>query len=119
MEDLNHKILDAKVPLSLTDENEVKPNDEDDDDMLNELIVTDLQIDLFTNQDKKNEFEKLFIVYEKNLKFIYFRILKRCKIIFEDELNAIHAQLHLDNRLFDDQHIRIFFAQVCPHQSRI
>ncbi len=81
-------------------------------DKLNDLIVTELPSDFFFDDDKKRDFERIFKSYEASAVITYFRVLKRCKVVFQNELNAIQAQLDLNNCIFDSHQIRVYFAQV-------
>jgi hypothetical protein len=88
------------------------------DQQLNNLIVTDVSAEIFVDDQKKFEFERLFTCYETTATIAYFRALRRCRVTYVDEINAIQAQLDLNNyQLVDNQQIRVYFAQVIQKKN--
>ena len=63
-------------------------------------------------RDIKSDFERLFLNFDSNCKFIYFRIFKRCLIQFDDAISAILARFELDDYSFLNDKLRIFLTKV-------
>lgn len=86
--------------------------EEHDDELPNNLIVTQLPNELFHDQNVICEFERIFLQIDLNCKFCYFRIFKRCLIQYNDPLSAILARFELDDYFFMNDRLRIFLTKV-------
>jgi hypothetical protein len=125
---LNDQVIRNQINLNLNNNNyneqsitrlineEEEGVEEEEEHKLTDLIVTSLPNDLFTNEHLKKDFENMFKKYalecEENVSFFYFRILKRCTVKYLNESSALNARYELDNQLFLNEPIRLFFSQV-------
>jgi len=76
------------------------------------LIITNLPTSLFVVDEIRAEFESIFLAYDPEAQFQYFRSFKRCRVNFETSLKATLARLNCNELDFHGSLIRCFFAQI-------
>jgi hypothetical protein len=105
---------DIRVNQDFVNLNVNSTNNSQEDEVLDdlkELIVTNLPQDMFSDEQIRIKFEDLFRSYSMNVKFYYFRALKRCYIKYDDSEVSINARYELDGYLFGCETLRVFFAE--------
>ena len=69
---------------------------EEDEDPPKSLIVTNVDLTVFLDENVKSEFESRFLSFESNAAFYYIRTFRRVRVDFTSHLNAAAAKDHLD-----------------------
>ena len=87
-------------------------NDEDNDILPRNLIVTSLPIQVFSDFETKLKFERIFTDIDAKCNFCYFRLFKRCCIQYEDSISAVLARFELENLSFLNENLKIFLTKV-------
>jgi len=76
------------------------------------LIVTSVNTEVFTESQRRQEFENLFLNYDNECKFCYFRVFKRCSLTFKKPINAVKSRIHLDGIIFMGEPLKMFLSNV-------
>jgi len=75
-------------------------------EMPKSIYVTTLPIDVFNVDELKTEFENLF----QNAKFYYFPNFNRCRVEFEDSVEACRARIRFHLFNFHGNRLRVFLT---------
>ena len=95
------------------EDNEFSSANEDNDDILpRNLIVTSIPSQVFTEFDVKLKFESIFLKIDEKCSFCYFRLFKRCCIQYENPISAVLARFELENLVFQNENLKIFLTKV-------
>jgi len=76
------------------------------------LIVTNVDLTVFEDNDTKVSFESKFRAYDQSVVFYYFRTIRRVRIDFLSHTNAMLAKSKLDLSLVGDNTINCYFIRV-------
>lgn len=82
------------------------------DELPKTLIVTNVDMTVFDNEDIKSNFETMFREFEQSATFHYLRSFRRVRIDFSSHLCASSAKANLDNTPLGDNIIHCYFIQV-------
>jgi hypothetical protein len=104
-----HDLFKLADNEEIEQENQVMLHAEDDS---TNLIITGMSPKIFTEQDFKAKFEHLFLDIDTNLRFIYFKSFKRCRIECHDFMTALLCKFELDNYEFLDSKLKVFLSKV-------
>ncbi|KAL4233782.1 Calcipressin [Mactra antiquata] len=82
------------------------------------LIVTNVDISVFENDNSKEEFEQTFRVYDENASFQYFKSFRRARVNYSSPLFSANARIDLHEAAVCGQIIKCFFFQPILSISR-
>uniref|UniRef100_A0A1B6EC88 RRM domain-containing protein n=2 Tax=Clastoptera arizonana TaxID=38151 RepID=A0A1B6EC88_9HEMI len=82
-----------------------------DEDLPTSLIVTNLDISLFKNEELKKQIELLFKQYGEVTSFQYFRSFRRMRVNYNCPAAAAKARIQLHQTQFLSTYINCYFAQ--------
>ncbi|KAL3884051.1 hypothetical protein ACJMK2_030274 [Sinanodonta woodiana] len=80
-------------------------------DLPDKLMVTNVDISVYENDNSKAEFEKFFMVYDENATFQYFKSFRRARVNYSSPVFAARARLDLDGTEVCGQNVNCFFLQ--------
>ncbi|CAH0553379.1 unnamed protein product [Brassicogethes aeneus] len=85
--------------------------DDEFEDLPTSLIVTNIHDAVFESQDKKQEFENLFRIYDPEVTFQWLRSFRRLRVNFRTPLAAASARIELHQYKVNESIITCYFAQ--------
>ncbi|MFH4976821.1 hypothetical protein AB6A40_003530 [Gnathostoma spinigerum] len=80
-------------------------------DLPNAIIVTNVPMEVFSDDEQKSNFSSLFTQIETDCHFDFLRSFRRVRIIFHEPGNATAAKLLTEHLSFNGSTLRAFFAQ--------
>lgn len=103
-------------PLPVDNDSDVEEaNDDIDsdsfDDLPTSLIVTNIHLDVFTDDDLKLEMEDLFRFFSEQVTFQWFKSFRRLRVNFDTGIAAANARIQLHEYTFGKSTITCYFAQ--------
>ncbi|XP_074653741.1 calcipressin-3-like isoform X2 [Tubulanus polymorphus] len=104
----NMTSLVNNVSIDDGDDEEIQQTAED---LPSILIVTNVPDAVFEYEEAKEEFEKLFIVYDDSASIQYLKSFRRARVQCSSSIHAVRARIELHERDFKDKKIKIYFAQ--------
>lgn len=105
------------LPLEMDDDDFLENNDKKSpdsdsfDDLPTSLIVTNIHSEVFTNEQQREEIEKLFNFFSPNVKFQWFRSFRRLRVNFDNAVAAAGARIQLHQYQCGKSKINCYFAQ--------
>lgn len=93
------------------DEIERLLRDADISDIPQILIVTNVDVSVYENENAKAEFERTFRMYDDNATFQYFKCFRRARVNFTSPLFSANARIDLHEAFICGQNIKCFFFQ--------
>lgn len=99
------------LPEQEIDECENNSEDDEFEGIPSSLIVTNINDTIFSNTDKKREFEELFRLYDPEVTFQWLKSFRRLRVNFLTPLAAATARIELHQYKFNDSVITCYFAQ--------
>jgi len=110
MEDLlsNGSLLDN---LSLNEAPPSVEEDEEEPELPDALILTNLPKIIFEDKELKRELEELFKEIDPHATFLYFKAFRRARINYTSPHKAAQARICFNELLFEGSTVRAFFAQ--------
>ncbi|XP_052240321.1 calcipressin-2-like isoform X2 [Dreissena polymorpha] len=75
------------------------------------IIVTNVDVSVYENDNSKEEFEQTFKVYDENATFQYFKSFRRARVNYSSPLFSANARIDLHEAFVCGQRIKCFFFQ--------
>ncbi|XP_049527863.1 calcipressin-3 isoform X2 [Dermacentor silvarum] len=98
--------------ISAIEDCEVLLNDlADTSDLPTSLIITNVDVSIFTDPEQKAKFEGMFECIEPGASFSYFRSFRRARVNFESPDSAARARIRCDQMQFGESVLNCYFAQ--------
>ncbi|KAH7947648.1 hypothetical protein HPB52_014858 [Rhipicephalus sanguineus] len=98
--------------MSALEDCEVLLNDlADTSDLPTSLIITNVDVSVFTDPEQKAKFEEMFELIEPGATFGYFRSFRRARVTFESPDSAARARIHCHQMQFGESVLNCYFAQ--------
>jgi calcipressin-2 len=89
------------------------------DDLPTSLIVTNIQSDVFVNDDMKKEMEELFREFSPHVTFHWLKSFRRLRVNYENAITAASARIQLHQFDFNNSQINCYFAQPVTPVSNV
>lgn len=83
----------------------------DTSDLPTSLIITNVDVSVFTDPEQKAKFEEMFELIEPGASFGYFRSFRRARVTFESPDSAARARIHCHQMQFGESVLNCYFAQ--------
>ena len=80
-------------------------------DLPNALIVTNVAVSVFENEESKEELENIFRVFDENASFQYLKCFRRVRVNYTLPEAAVQARIHLHETQICGQVSKCFFVQ--------
>lgn len=82
------------------------------------IIVKNVNLWVFENDNFKEEFERTFKVYDENATFQYFKSFRRVRVNYSSPLYSANAKVDLHNANVCGQYIKCYFFQpICLNKE--
>jgi len=91
---------------------DMQEESEEEDIPPKSIIATNVDISVFTDEQKKDSFEAKFRVFDQSVCFYYFRTFRRVRIDFCSHINASLAKAKLNLTEIGDTIINCYFIKV-------
>lgn len=92
--------------------------EEEEPELPDAIILTNLPKIIFEDQDLKRELEELFKEIDPHATFLYFKAFRRARINYTSPIKAARARIYFNELLFEGSTVRAFFAQPLDHPSK-
>ena len=86
--------------------------DNQDEEPSKSLIVTNVDTSVFVDDMVKDNFESLFLAFDKSAAFYYIRTFRRVRIDFLSTTEATGAKNHLDQKIIGGSPIHCYFIKI-------
>jgi hypothetical protein len=86
-------------------------NEDDDVELPDAIILTNLPKIIFEDKELKKELEELFKEIDPHATFLYFKAFRRARINYTSPHKAAQARICFNELLFEGSTVRAFFAQ--------
>lgn len=96
---------------SLEDSDDFLDELDDTSDLPTSLILTNVDICVFTDSEQRTLFEDLFRTFESTASFHYFKSFRRARVNFESPDSAAQARIQCHQMKFADSVLNCYFAQ--------
>ncbi|XP_013787265.1 calcipressin-2-like [Limulus polyphemus] len=102
-------IREGHSVLNLKDENLC--SDDSSSELPSSLIITNIDVRVFSDPDLKASFEELFKKYEEDTTFQYFKSFRRARVNYQNQESAAKAKVHCHQSQFGENLINCYYAQ--------
>merc|ERR1712212_781877 len=93
-------------------------NEDDDVELPDAIILTNLPKIIFEDKELKKELEELFKEIDPHATFLYFKAFRRARINYTSPHKAAQARICFNELLFEGSTVRAFFAQPLDPPSK-
>jgi len=93
-------------------------DDEEEPELPDALILTNLPKIIFEDKDLKRELEELFKEIDPHATFLYFKAFRRARINYTSPHKAAQARICFNELMFEGSTVRAFFAQPLDPQPK-
>ena len=102
----------SRTDLSSEDLQTNQTEEDAEQNLSKNLIVTNVPIEVFLDFNLRDQFEKLFADLDHKCKFYYFKSFKRCRIECDDFISALLVKIELDDIYFFNANLKVFITKV-------
>lgn len=104
------EINQEKVSLNLNGPLDTDPKSSLVSGLPTNLIITSVTDEVFSANEVRTRFERLFLELDADCKFCHFRIFKRCTVQFTNPIAAILARIQYNDEMFMGETLRMFLS---------
>lgn len=108
--------MDNSYEINRTEDNNSEDEapsllDPDSEDLPTSLIVTNLDVKIFNDEEERLKFEELFREFDEDITFQYFKSFRRARVNFCSSSTTARARIQLHQAQVCEKTINCYFAQ--------
>ncbi|KAG8201974.1 hypothetical protein JTE90_027447 [Oedothorax gibbosus] len=103
--------MDVNMFDDINDDVDISDELADTSDLPTSVIITNVDTNIFMEQNQKDQFEEIFQVFDDKASFQYFKSFRRVRVNFTNPDAAANARIQCHERKIGDCIVNCYFAQ--------